>query len=183
MRIRMDITKKFFTRNSESEVTMRIGIAGFAVVFFLIAGASPALCASDSASLSRDSTRHRLWAQLNLTEDQKAKLKGMRSEMREFRKQNFEKMKALLDKSKEELLKPSPSKTVLYGYAKEMGELHKAMSEHMANHMLTIKSVLTKEQFAKLLSNEFHPPMGGGHTGSHDGPPAGAGHRADSDDD
>ena len=71
----------------------------------------------------------------------------------------------------------------MYGYAKEMGELHKAMSEHMANHMLTIKSVLTKEQFAKLLSNEFHPPMGGGHTGSHDGPPAGAGHRADSDDD
>ena len=51
--ISMDITKKFFTRNSESEVTMRIGIAGFAVVFFLIAGASPALCASDSASTSR----------------------------------------------------------------------------------------------------------------------------------
>ncbi len=164
---------------------MRVGIVCSALAFFLIVGASPARCASDSASFSRDSTRHRLWAQLNLTEDQKAKLKGMRGEMREFRKQNLEKMKVVLDKSKEELLKASPSKAVLYGYAKEMGELHRAMAEHMANHMLTIKSVLTKDQFAKLLSNEFHPPMGEGHSGRgpHGPPQEGTGHRPDFDDD
>ncbi len=133
--------------------------------------------AQDSASFSRDSTRHRIWAQLGLSENQKARLKDMRKQSMEFRKQNFEKMKVLLDKSKDELLKPSPSKTVLHGYAKEMGELHRAMAEQMADHMIALKSVLTKEQFEKLLSNELRPPMQGDHHGDgpHHGPPGGHG--------
>jgi Spy/CpxP family protein refolding chaperone len=151
---------------------MRTVLMCMGLVLSFMMAAPPAYCAQDSASFSRDSTRHKMWAELGLSQDQQAKLKGMRKDMKEFREQNFEKMKVLLDKTKEELLKTSPNKSTLFGYAKEMGELHKAMAEHMADHMLFLKSVLTKEQFAKLLSNEFHPPMGGGRPGHgpHGGP-------------
>jgi|WetSurMetagenome_2_1015567.scaffolds.fasta_scaffold00110_27 Spy/CpxP family protein refolding chaperone len=150
----------------------------FAGAALCVAAAVPAaLFAQDSAWSPKDSTRHKIWAQLGLSPDQKAKLKDMRKQMMEFRRQSFDRMKALLDKSKEELLKPSASKAVLYGYAKEIGDLHKAMSERMADHMLAIKSILSKEQFEKLLSNEFRPPLRGGpreggpRHGPHDGPP------------
>ena len=140
------------------------------VLFSLLLSATAALCSPDSTRAApKDSSHQKWWAQLNLNDDQKAKLKTLRQDMRESRKANFEKMKALLDKSKEELLKPSPNKTVLYGYAKELGDLHKAMAEHMADHMLKVKTILTKDQFAKLLSNEMHPPMMREiHKGQHD---------------
>ncbi len=155
---------------------MRIVSICLGLVFTVMLAVPPVFSAQDSASISRDSTRHKMWTQLGLSEDQKAKLKDMRKDMREFRKQNFEKMKVLLDKSKDELLKQSPSKTALYGYAKEIGDLHREMSQKMADHMLKIKSVLSKDQFVKLLSNEFMPPMGGPrrgleHDGPHQGPP------------
>jgi Spy/CpxP family protein refolding chaperone len=129
-------------------------------LFSLLLSATAAFCSPDSTKAApRDSSHQKWWAQLNLTDDQQAKLKTLRQEMRESRKANFEKMKALLDKSKEELLKPSASKAVLNGYAKEMGELHRALAEQMADHMLKVKTILTKDQFAKLLGNEMRPPM------------------------
>jgi Spy/CpxP family protein refolding chaperone len=133
-------------------------------VLSLVMSASPAFCVPDSAMAARDSSRQKWWAQLNLTADQKAKLKTLRAEMKDFRKANFEKMKSLLDKNKAELLKAAPNRSVLFGYAKEMGDLHETMSEHMADHMLKMKSILTKEQFEKLLSRDmFRGPQGRGH--------------------
>jgi len=119
-----------------------------------------------------DSLHQKWWAQLNLTDDQKAKLKALRIEAKGFRKANFETMKSIIDKSKEELLKAAPSKAVLYEYAKKIGELHRAMSEHMADQILKMKSILTKEQFEKFITSDFgplkpprgpHPPHGGPH--------------------
>ncbi|HMD69648.1 MAG TPA: hypothetical protein VKF42_12260 [Chitinivibrionales bacterium] len=163
---------------------MRFAMTLSGLALCLMMAVPPAQGAQDSASFSKDSTRHRIWAQLGLSESQKAKLKDMRKQSMEFRKQNFEKMKALLDKSKEELLKPSPSKSVLHGYAKELGEFHRVMAEQMADHMIALKSVLTKEQFEKLLSNELRPPMQGGPRGEgpHHGPPGGHGGPPDLDD-
>jgi Spy/CpxP family protein refolding chaperone len=142
------------------------------VLVSLLLSTTAAFCSPDSTRAApRDSSHQKWWAQLNLTDDQKAKLKTLRQEMRESRKANFEKMKVLLDKSKEELLKPAPNKAVLYGYAKELGDLHKAMAEHMADHMLKVKTILTKDQFTKLLSNEMHPlGMREMHKGPHDAP-------------
>jgi len=160
---------------------MRSMVVCIGLVFSMTMVSQPAFGAQDSASFSRDSTRHKMWAQLGLSEDQKAKLKDMRTSMREFRKQNFEKMKVILDKSKEELLKQNPSQSVLYGYANEMGNLHREMSKQMADHMLKIKSILSKEQFTKLLSNEFRPPMPGGPHG-HPGHGGGPGGPPDQDD-
>lgn len=142
------------------------------VLVSLVLSATAAFCSPDSTKAApMDSSHQKWWAQLNLTDDQKAKLKTLRQEMRESRKANFDKMKALLDKSKEELLKPAPTKAALYGYAKEMGDLHKAMAERMADHMLKVKTILTKDQFAKLLSKEMHPPgMREMHKGPNDAP-------------
>jgi Spy/CpxP family protein refolding chaperone len=123
---------------------------------FLMGATSLSAGPHDSSSVSMKDSLHQKWfAQLNLTGDQKAKMKALREEMRSLRKANREKMKALLDKSKEELLKAAPNKTVLYGIAKEMGDLHKAMSEHMADHLLKVKAILSKEQFEKMLSKDF----------------------------
>ena len=108
-----------------------------------------------SSAAMKDSSHQKMFEQLNLTVDQKAKMKALRQEMQDLRKANMEKMKALRDKSKDELLKAAPNKTVLYGFAKEMGDLHKAMAEHMADHLLKVKAVLTKEQFEKMLSKDF----------------------------
>jgi Spy/CpxP family protein refolding chaperone len=127
-----------------------------------------------SSAAMKDSSHQQMFKQLNLTPDQQAKMKALRQEMQELRKANREKMQALRDKSKEELLKATPNKTVLYGYAKEMGDLHKAMAESMADHMLKMKAVLTKEQFEKMMSKDFlkgmrerrmhnDPPHGGPH--------------------
>jgi Spy/CpxP family protein refolding chaperone len=131
-----------------------------AILFITLLGAGSAFCGTDSASCTTkrapgDSMHQKWFAQLNLTDDQKAKLKDMRKEMGEFRKVNFEKMKALREKSKVEFLKAAPSKTVLYGFAKEMGDLHKAMAEKMADHILKMKTILTKEQFEKMLNFDF----------------------------
>jgi Spy/CpxP family protein refolding chaperone len=152
-------------------MSSKVTASVFFLSLFLIA--SRAFCVPDSTAHAQDSTHQKWWAQLNLTEDQKAKLKTLRADMKDFRKTNFEKMKSLLDKSKDELLKAAPSKTVLYGYAKEMGDLHKAISEKMADHMLKMKTILTKEQFQKLLSKDFWHGMGQpgkGHHPPHDGP-------------
>jgi Spy/CpxP family protein refolding chaperone len=131
-----------------------IGVLLCSVVFGAMAGPPP----HDSTVAAGDSVHQKFWAQLNLTVDQKQKLKAIREENKDFRKANFEKMRALLEKSKDELLKPSPSKSVLYGYAKEMGDLHKTEAEHMADHMLKLKTILTKEQFEKLI--KMGPPHG-----------------------
>jgi Spy/CpxP family protein refolding chaperone len=163
----MDIMKKHFIRSKIffPEVCMRGKMIVCVCALSLFLNAATVFCASDSTDRARDSLHQKWWAQLNLTADQQAKLKALRSGTKDFRKANIEKMKSLLDKTKEELLKPAPSKAVLYGFAKEIGDLHKARSEHMADHMLTLKTILTKEQFQKFLSRDFHKGMGPGEKG------------------
>lgn len=128
-----------------------------AVLFpVLVTAVSTFAAPHDSTSAAmRDSSHQKLMDQLNLSADQKAKMKALREEMSTLRRTNMEKMKALREKSKEELLKAAPNKAVLYGYAKEMADLHKAMAEQMADHMLKVKTVLTKEQFEKMMSKDF----------------------------
>jgi Spy/CpxP family protein refolding chaperone len=142
--------------------------------FTLILSAADAFCGPDSTSRAGDSVHQKWWAQLNLTPDQKARLKALHSDLKDFRKANFEKMKSMLDKSKEELLKPAPSKAALYTYAQQMGDLHRAMAERMADHMLQMKTILSKEQFQKFLNRDFMRGAGGRGNGPR--PPHGGPH-------
>lgn len=121
----------------------------------------------------------RMAKELGLSTQQKAQLKELRGEMREAHKDQMDKMKALMEKSKEELLKPAPGKDILSGYAKEMGELHRVMAEKEADHLLKVKAVLTPDQFKKLLSRDFRrnkdPWHGDGHDSLHAKCPHGKG--------
>jgi Spy/CpxP family protein refolding chaperone len=106
------------------------------------------------------------WADLGLTEDQKAKLKEIHEEMADARKENFEAVKALRVKIKEELLKNDPAKSMLDSYADELGKLHKEMSRARNEHLLKVKKILTAEQFSKVVNKEWLSKKGKtGHKG------------------
>ncbi|MBN1575584.1 MAG: Spy/CpxP family protein refolding chaperone [Chitinispirillaceae bacterium] len=113
---------------------------------------------------------HHRWAELNLTEEQKGKLKTLHEEMQPVREKHMEAVKTVREKIKAELLKTDPSQNTLYGYAGELGELHKQMSKDQGDHFLKIKKVLTPEQFAQLVEKDggmmgrgkdFRPGKGG----------------------
>ena len=93
---------------------------------------------------------------LELTPDQQAKLKDLRADMGKQNKISRDKIKTLREKEKEELLIPNPSQQALYGYAKEINDLHGAMAEKRLEHLLKVKEVLTPDQFKKLLSMTSH---------------------------
>jgi len=97
---------------------------------------------------------HRMWAELNLNDKQKEELKKLHDEMQEVRKKHREAVKTVRDKMKAELLKKESSQNVLYGYAGELGELHKQMTKDRTDHLLKVKKVLTPEQFKKIVEKE-----------------------------
>jgi Spy/CpxP family protein refolding chaperone len=151
-------------------------------------GMTVAAFASPHDSCRADMARgEKLAEKLGLSDQQKSQLKDLRKEMRDFRKSQMDKMNALLEKSKTELLKPAPSKDVLYGYAKEMGEQRRIMAEKEADHLLQVKIILTPEQFTKLLSMKFWEGAGPRPDCAKDslhakGPHGGNGHHPDRDD-
>jgi Spy/CpxP family protein refolding chaperone len=74
--------------------------------------------------------------------------------MQKVREKHFEAVRKVRDKIKDELLKDSPSRKTLYGYAGELGELHKQITKERSNHLLKVKKILNPEQFKKLIEHE-----------------------------
>jgi len=99
--------------------------------------------------------QHQIWTQLKLTDDQKAKLKDLYKDMKQIRTDYAEKAKALREKAKTELLKSNPSKAVLYGYAKELGDLDRVLAEKRADHFLKAKTIFTADQFTKIVDMQM----------------------------
>ena len=97
----------------------------------------------------------KMMADLKLTAEQKEQLKGLHQQHRQDMKPFFEKMKGIRGKVKAELLKPTPSKPALDGYAAELGNLHKQMALKRNEHLLQMKAVLTADQFAKLVNKDW----------------------------
>ncbi len=104
-------------------------------------------------------------AELNLTADQQEKLKAMHKEMIAAAKPLFDQMKAIRDKVKEELLKAGPSKQILDGYASRLGDLNKQMVQNMNEHLLKVKTILSPEQFSKLVNFDWMGSGPGMHRG------------------
>lgn len=94
--------------------------------------------------------------ELNLTEEQKAKLNDIREKRRKARDAHVVKMKKVRDKMKTELAKEKPDGKKLMAYATQTADLVEEMTKERIDHLLTIKKVLNKEQFEKLLSHELH---------------------------
>lgn len=127
---------------------------------------------SGKNSESKIERQHRMWNNLDLTDDQKTKLKTLHDEMQQVRKKHFEAVKKVRDKIKDELLKDSPSQKKLHGYAGELGELHKQITKERSDHLLKVKKLLKPDQFQKLLEHEQRMGKGKfGHKGNCNGCP------------
>ncbi len=139
-----------------------------------------ALLLTPTNSVSQDNPpHHRMWDDLSLTGDQKAKLMKMHSEMQNIRKKNMEEQRALRMKIKEELTKDTPSKETLSNYAKELGKLHNTQIENNIEHLIQLKTILNKEQFQKIIDKQWdkrskgrpHKQAGYHHNGEMKGKP------------
>ena len=123
--------------------------------------AQPRMHGAGPDSSKASQRNFRMFAGLNLTDDQQTKLKALHDEMMTIRKKHMEAVKTVRDKMKTELLKSDASQNTLYGYAGELGELHKQMTKDRTDHLLKVKKVLTPEQFSKLVEKEERMGRGG----------------------
>jgi Spy/CpxP family protein refolding chaperone len=147
-----------------------------AMTIALLAGSlamSPVALSAQPSDSAKAKHMEKMFADLNLTQDQKTKLKALHEQQKDQHKQVFDQMKALREKTKAELLKPQPSKQVLDGYAAQFGDLHKQLAQKRTEHLLQVKAILTPEQFTKLLSHEPKGPGFG--KGDRKGGPRGPG--------
>jgi Spy/CpxP family protein refolding chaperone len=96
----------------------------------------------------------KMMADLKLTADQDTKIQALHKNMMETGKPLFEQMKGINDKVKAELLKDQPSKPVLDGYATQLADIQKQLIQKRYDHVLQVKTILTKEQFSKHMSQE-----------------------------
>ncbi len=99
--------------------------------------------------------RKHFYEELNLNDDQALKLKLLRVDTQKDHILHSAEVKKVRDKIKAELLKEKPSKSVLTGYAKELGKLHTALTEKRFERLLQTKEILNSEQFEKLLSKKM----------------------------
>jgi Spy/CpxP family protein refolding chaperone len=97
----------------------------------------------------------KMMADLKLTADQKTKIQALHKDMETSMKALAEQMKGISEKVKAELLKDQPSKQVLDGYATQLADIQKQLLQKRYNHVLQVKTILTKEQFSKHLSHEW----------------------------
>lgn len=98
---------------------------------------------------------HHMWEELQLNDDQKTKLKELHQQIRDVRSKHFEAIRGVREKIREELTKQNPSSSQLDEYASQLGNLHKELAIEHNNHMLKVKSVLSAEQFAKIVDRDF----------------------------
>jgi Spy/CpxP family protein refolding chaperone len=94
----------------------------------------------------------KMMADLNLTADQQTKLQALHKNMMETGKALAEQMKGTNEKAKAELLKDQPSKQILDGYATQLADIQKQLIQKHYEHLLQVKTILTKEQFLKHVS-------------------------------
>ena len=88
---------------------------------------------------------------LDLSDSQIASLDSLRGEQFNDNKDNRDKIKRLRKEIYLEVSKAKPNNSLIEKKAGEIGEIHKALTVKMANHILDIKKILTPEQFSKFL--------------------------------
>ncbi len=106
---------------------------------------APAVAKADTGQ------RHYGLADLGLTQDQKDQMKALRKEGQEKMKADFESVKALRQKIKDEFLKATPDPAALDSYADQMAQFHKQMIKNRFANIFKAKQILTQDQFKKFL--------------------------------
>jgi Spy/CpxP family protein refolding chaperone len=140
---------------------------------FLLPFLTTALLWIPSQSFSGENQgAHRMWNDLQLNADQQSKLLTIHNESQAIRKAQMDEESTVRGKIKEELAKSNPSKTVLSGFANELGNLHEKQIQSHIDHMLQLKAILTPEQFQKVIDKQWNGQEKGmrgmGRMGGHD---------------
>lgn len=129
------------------------------VLVSLIAGIMGVVFVSADTDTSRAKGKiiwQKISEKLGLTPEQQTKLKNLRIALQKQTKDTRENIKTVREKEKDELLAPNPSQNVLYGYSKEINDLHGVLAEKRLEHLLKVKEILSQDQFTKLLSMTSH---------------------------
>jgi len=98
--------------------------------------------------------KHRLWEELNLTDQQKEQMELLHEKMQKIRTEQFGKMKEIRDNIREELSKENADEGTLNKLSADLGTLAELKSKQRVEHLLEIKQMLDADQFAKLTAHE-----------------------------
>jgi Spy/CpxP family protein refolding chaperone len=123
-------------------------------MFLCIALLSAALV-STAASANDGRGNHparKMWEELNLTSEQETKFRELNSRYAPARKEHAQRIEELREKINQEILREKPARSLLIQYAGQIGEIQKKMSLASVDHLLSVKTVLTPEQFKTFVS-------------------------------
>lgn len=93
--------------------------------------------------------KDKIFEELNLTPEQQKRLEKNRQAQREEAKRLFLEMKDKQEKLRAALKDPSATKASVEPYAKEVKAVQARLIDHRIKGILTVKQILTPEQFAK----------------------------------
>ena len=103
--------------------------------------------------------RHqKIKADLDLTDEQMVKLDLLKKKQVEESKVQRALIKTLRDELHAELKKAKPSQKVINSTTQKIGNAHRDMIRGMSDHLLEVRTILTEEQYQKLL--EIHAKRG-----------------------
>jgi Spy/CpxP family protein refolding chaperone len=88
-----------------------------------------------------------MWEELNLTAEQETRFREINARYAPMRQDQTRRIEELRVRINQELLKDRPSRSLLAQLAGQMGETQKRMNIESVNHFLSVKEVLTPEQF------------------------------------
>ena len=96
--------------------------------------------------------RHKIYDQLQLTEEQKKQLEANKEKQRTQMKASFEQMKSFREAMRQELMKSNLDMNKVNGIHVQIKNLHSQMADQRLDSVLEVRKILTPEQFARFHS-------------------------------
>jgi Spy/CpxP family protein refolding chaperone len=132
-------------------------VCAFAVAFsFSSMAAVPQDTGSSSQQVApAEPSNQWMFANLNLTSDQKAKIQALNDERKAKRVDHAEEIAKIRRQISTELEKEKPDNAKLMAYAGQEADCVEKMTKQHIEQLMKLKEILTKEQFDKLLSRQW----------------------------
>jgi periplasmic protein CpxP/Spy len=111
-----------------------------------------------------------IYSQLGLTDQQKQELEANKAQNKEQRKAFFEKMRAKRKELNQELMKPTLDMPKIEAIQTELKSMQAQMIDDRLNSTLSVRKILSPEQFAKFITLMEERKGQWGHKGMPEGP-------------
>ncbi len=93
------------------------------------------------------------WEELGLTDQQKEQIRELHKENRSWRSESMKEIAEVRGNIRDEMLKEHPDRNRLNSHAEKLGDLYKAATDARIEYFFELKTVLTDEQFSKVVGN------------------------------